>query len=95
LREKRDPMKPDLYVVARFVEALYRGGPMKKTNLQMSTRLNYGTFSRYLKWFIEHDLVKMVESEEGGERVYLTSKGVETHHKLVSWIRETMENLKL
>jgi len=93
--EKKSLEKPDLYVVARFVEALYRKGPMKKTNLQMSTSLNYGTFSKYLQWFIEHELAEMLDSENYGERVHLTSKGVECHRKLVSWIRETMENLKL
>ncbi len=94
MEKERILMKPDLYVVARFVETLYRNGAMKKTNLQMSAGLNYGTFSKYLQWFIEHNLVEMIESEKDGERVRLTSRGVETYHKLVSWIRETMENLK-
>jgi len=95
MEKERSLEKPDLYVVARFVEALYRKGPMKKTNLQMSTGLNYGAFSKYLQWFIEHGLAEIVGSEDDGERVRLTSKGVECHRRLVSWIRETMENLKL
>lgn len=95
MEKQRSLEKPDLYVVARFVDTLYRSGPMKKTNLQMSTGLNYATFSKYLQWFTERGLAEMIDFENDGERVRLTPKGVECHHRLVSWIRETMENLKL
>ncbi|MEM2941130.1 MAG: hypothetical protein QW304_06245 [Thermoproteota archaeon] len=42
--------KPDLYVVARFLDVLYtNGNPMKKTNLQMLVGLNYPRFMEYLE----------------------------------------------
>jgi len=82
--------KPDLYVVARFLEVLRRNGlPMKKTNLQMSTGLNYQTFLRYLSWLETHGLVQIApSSERDGERITLTKKGVESYDRLVDWIRE-------
>ncbi len=96
MESKRGPEKPDLYVVARFVETLHQNGSMKKTNLQMSTRLNYGAFQGYLSWFIEHGLVELSHSgNDEAERVSLTPKGLECYERLVAWIRETMEDLKL
>lgn len=42
-------LKPDLYVVARFLDVLWWDTVgMKKTPLQMSVGLNYQTFLKYL-----------------------------------------------
>jgi len=78
--------RPDIYVIARFLEKLWAAGrPMKKTRLQMSVGLNYGTFKRYLSWLAEHGLVT-VSSEKGGEHVMLTGKGLESYDQIVNWI---------
>ena len=51
--------RPDLYVLARFLDILYENGqPMKKTNLQMRTGLNYVRFSEYFDWMISHGFVQ-------------------------------------
>jgi len=88
--------KPDLYVVARFLDVLWwnRVG-MKKTHLQMSVRLNYQTFLVYLEWLKNHELIKVVTSDDGNDRVMLSEKGMESYRRLVEWIKETMKDLKI
>jgi len=68
---------------------------MKKTHLQMSVRLNYQTFLKYLEWLENHGLVKVVTSGDGNDRIILSEKGMESHRRLVEWIKETMKDLKI
>lgn len=89
-------LKPDLYVVARFLDALWWDtSGMKKTQLQMSVGLNYQTFLKYLEWLKQHDLVKIIVDNERNEKIVLSKKGMDAHKRLVEWIKETMKNLKL
>jgi len=83
-------------VVARFLDVLWwsRAG-MKKTPLQMSVRLNYPTFIKYLEWLQKHGLVKVVVDDDGNDKIALSDKGREAHRRLVEWIKETMKDLKL
>jgi predicted transcriptional regulator len=89
--------KPDLYVVARFLDILYRSdSPMKRTNIQMRLGLNYPRFTEYLDWLLAHQLVvKTPEEEEGSERFVLTPKGLESYHRLVDWIKEIMSGIQI
>ncbi len=89
-------LKPDLYVVARFLETLWwDASGMKKTQLQMSVGLNYQTFLKYLEWLKQHDLIKIIVDNEDKERIVLSQKGMDAHKRLVEWIKETMKNLKI
>jgi predicted transcriptional regulator len=87
--------RPDLYVLARFLDALYEyGEPMKKTNLQMKVGLNYPRFVEYLEWMVSHGFVQ--QRDEGDSKIYsLSPQGVDAHHRLVAWIRETMKGMRL
>ncbi len=88
--------KPDLYVVARFLEILYsEGSAMKRTNIQMLLGLNYPRFTEYLEWLLQHQLVARTTDEENVERISLTSKGISAYHRLVVWIKETMEGIRI
>ena len=83
--------KPDLYVVARILERLWREGePMVKTRLQVAANLNYDVFTRYLDWMLDRQLLTRVTSSEEHERIALTPKGTEAYSKLVQWIHEFM-----
>ena len=87
--------RPDLYVLARFLDILYENGrPMKKTNLQMRTGLNYARFSDYFEWLISHGFLQRKEEEEG-EEYSLSPQGLDAYHRLVSWIRETMKGMRI
>ncbi len=61
--------RPDLYVLARFLDSLQsKGQPMKKTNLQMKVGLNYPRFIEYLEWLVSHGLVQ--QKVEDGTELY-------------------------
>jgi predicted transcriptional regulator len=89
--------KPDLYVVARFLDIMYRNGSgMKKTNIQMLLGVNYPRFIEYLEWMQNHGLVaESVDEEDRTERIILTPKGIDSYHRLVDWIKDTLEGVKL
>lgn len=77
--------KPDLYVVARFLERLWRDPrPHRKTDLQLAVRLNYNVYKKYLDWMSEKGLIEV------GETVSITPKGLETYKTLVAWIKDTV-----
>jgi len=68
---------------------------MKKTQLQMSLRLNYQTFLAYLEWLKNHELVRVITDHDGNDRIILSEKGMESYRRLVEWIKETMKDLKI
>lgn len=85
------PTRPDLYVVARLLERLWReDAPMLKTRLQVAANVNYDVFGRYLEWMTERGLVSVEGSPDGHARVALTAKGHEAYRKLVQWINEVV-----
>lgn len=82
--------RPDLYVVARILERLWReNGPMLRTRLQVAVGTNFDVLSKYLDWMCERGLTLMVE-EEGHQKVVLTEEGRDSYRKLVTWINETV-----
>ena len=88
--------KPDLYVVARFLDILYeQGTPMKRTNIQMRLGVNYPRFTEYLEWLQSKGFVARSAGSDVGEVYSLTGKGNDAYHRIVDWIRETMEGIRL
>lgn len=87
--------KPDLYVIARFLDVLWkeRRG-MRKTRLQMGVRLNYPAFLEYVKWLEKHGLIEIL-NENGSEKIKLTEKGIESYGKLVKWIRDIAKDIEI
>ncbi len=83
--------RPDLYVVARLLERLWReDGPMLKTRLRIAANVNYDLFSRYLAWMLRKGLLSVENVPDGHERVALTAKGYEAYRKLVQWINDVV-----
>jgi predicted transcriptional regulator len=79
--------RPDIYVVARFLEKLWRAGkPVKKTRLQMAVGLNYGTFKKYLEWMRDRDLIAISSDGDGSEHITLTKRGYDSYDQIVNWI---------
>ena len=81
--------------MARFLDIMYRNGSMKKTNIQMLLGTNYPRFIEYLEWLEDHGLVAETSDEEMAERIVLTPKGLDSYHRLVDWIKETLEGVKI
>jgi len=83
-------------VVARFLDIMYgNGSAMKKTNIQMLLGINYPRFMEYLDWLLKHELVAQSLDEEKAERIRLTPKGIDSYHRLVDWIKETLDGVKI
>lgn len=82
--------RPDLYVVSRFLERLWRDGrPRRKTELQLAVRLNYNVYKKYLDWLEAKGLIEVIAGKDG-EVIGITQKGLETYRTLVAWIKETV-----
>jgi len=80
--------KPDLYVVSRFLEALWmRQKNYKKTNLQMAVKLNYDVYLKYFNWLDKKGLI-MTYTEDEHQYVKITAKGVKVYDTIVVWIKE-------
>jgi len=85
------PDRPDLYVVARLLEGLWREHePMVKTRLQVAANVNYDVFSRYLAWMMAKGLVSLEGNPDARERVVLTVRGAEAYRKLVQWVNDVV-----
>ncbi|MBE0517956.1 MAG: hypothetical protein IH630_01865 [Thermoplasmata archaeon] len=83
--------RPDLYVVARLLERLWKEEkPMLKTRLQVASRVNYDVFRKYASWMCDRGLIASEDSNDGHERLSLTPKGEESYKKLVQWINEVI-----
>ena len=82
--------KPDLYVVARFLDRLQQEpNPPLKTELQLKVRINYSIFQRYLAWLTQRGFVAIIQSGNR-ECVQLTPAGREAHAQLAGWIRSAV-----
>ena len=87
------PRKPDLYIVARMLERLWREEEgMLKTRLQVAAGVNYDVFRRYLAWMSDRALIEVSGADDGHEKVVLTPKGQEAYRKLVQWINEVIHD---
>ena len=83
--------RPDLYVVARLLESLWRAPePMLKTRLQVAANVNYDVFSRYLEGMRIRGLVAVEDSVDGQERIWLTPGGHEPDRKPVPGIHQVV-----
>lgn len=83
--------RPDLYVVARFLERLWLPGKeYKKTQLQMAVGLNYNVYTKYLNWLSNKGLIKIEKRSDKHEYVEITEEGVDAYRTLVEWIRKIM-----
>jgi predicted transcriptional regulator len=85
------PERPDLYVVARLLDRLWRAnGPMRKTHLQLAANVNYDILTRYLAWLRERGLVAVYNDEDGHDAIVLTQRGHQACGTLVRWIDEVV-----
>ena len=83
--------KPDLYVLSRILEHLWKSKePMLKTRLQVAANVNYDVFVRYIEWMVQKGLIVFEKGPDGHERIKLTSKGEEAYKRMVQWINEVI-----
>jgi predicted transcriptional regulator len=82
--------KPDLYVIARIIEALKLKKKLNKTTLATSTGLSYDRLVKYLSWMLDRDFIRI--DEDG--LVSLTEVGSKVYDDLVGWIMKYVGKLR-
>ena len=83
--------KPDLYVIARFLDVLWQPDTTYTRNqLQMATRVNYDLFRRYLGFLVSRGFVSISPDAQGSEIVRLTPAGYAAREEIVGWIRRVI-----
>jgi predicted transcriptional regulator len=90
MNSKTPSSKPDLYVVARIINALKKKNKINKTSLATSTELSYDKLVKYLDWLSKKGFV--VVDENG--LVSLTKAGAEAYDELVQWIMKHVGQFK-
>lgn len=94
--EAEPPERPDLYVVARFLDRLVESsGTHSRTRLQSATRLNYDLYRSYLSLLLRKGYVEITLGKDGQECVRLTHEGSAAHDRLVGWIRDAFGEIRL
>lgn len=89
-RDIKAPLRPDLYVVARFLDRLCQpDAAYNKARLQLAVRLNYDLFRSYLLWLHEKGFAE-TQTVLGHDMVVATAKGREAHQRLVGWIKQVL-----
>ena len=90
------PRRPDLYVVARFLDRLAQAPEgVPRARLQHAVRLNYDLYRGYLALLAAKRYLRVVPDKEGHDRVWLTQEGREAHARLVGWIRDAFGDVRL
>lgn len=82
-----DAWRPDLYVLARFLQRLWRPDvTLTRSALQRAVGLNYDLFRKYLAFLESRGLVSVVKDAEGRDVVRLTKEGLRLHDDLTRWL---------
>lgn len=94
------PERPDLYVVARFLDRLRETNtPWTRSRLQRAVRVNYDIFRSYLALLQEKGFVEEVDPPEESDArsgvLRLTPAGHAAHGRLVVWIRDVFGDTRL
>jgi predicted transcriptional regulator len=87
------PFRPNLYVVARFLDHLAARSHTRST-LQAAVGVNYDIFRRYLEFLAARGLVA-IQPREGSDGVRLTPQGHEVRSDLLGIIARFLEESPL
>ncbi len=82
--------KPDLFVLARFLDALHaHPGGISRSALQRAARVNYDIFRAYVELMEARGLAA---AGDGGH-VELTPAGAAARERLLDWIEDILGGL--
>lgn len=91
----KPPARPDLYVVARFLDRLAASpDAFTHARLQAAVRLNYDLYRGYLALLAARGYVRVDTEKDGVERVAATPEGRAAHARLVAWIRDAFGDVR-
>ena len=72
----KDFFDPDNKVLVRIVNLFSDKSTVKKTQLQLASKLRWDLFSKYWDWLQEHDFIQSIDCKNKNDYT-LTSKGNE------------------
>lgn len=82
--------KPDLYVLARFLDALHDlPDGRTKSDLQRAVRVNYDLFRDYMALLDERALVARSGSGRS-ERIRITPAGLDARRRMLDWVANVL-----
>lgn len=82
------PRRPNIYVVARFLDALHRDRKYTRNQLQMAVRLNYDLYRSYLSFMQQQGYIEWVVADGQEPVARVTSAGSEAYQRIVDLLRE-------
>ena len=92
----RPPLdRPDLFVLARFLDRLAEPRTWTKTQLQLAVRLNYDLFRRYLELLEAKGYVRRETDGDGVERIVALSTVAEARKRLRDALDEWLRRSRL
>lgn len=81
------PFRPNLYLVARFLDALARPPQAySKTQLQLAVGVNYDIFRRYVAFLAAKGYLVVTSDASGAETLRTTPEGAALRRELAAWI---------
>lgn len=80
----QDAFDPDSKVLYRIISSFRTKSPVKKTQIQLASKLRWDSFSRYWKWLQIRDYVQCVDVGDKNDFM-LTPKGNELFSKFLSY----------
>jgi hypothetical protein len=81
------PFRPDLYVVARFLDRLCEPGTAwTKSSLQSAVRLNYDQYRRYLEVLQARGWLEVGPGKGRSPAVTITKEGRAARDRLFTWL---------
>ena len=87
--------KPDLFLVARFLEKLSAPDwevpiSITRSKLQRAVRLNYDVFTKYLDFLSARRLIEVVPAS-GSPVIRITKEGRRTYTELIEWLERLVD----
>lgn len=81
----RDTFEPDNKVLLRFVDSFRKSEAVKKTQLQLASKLRWDLFSKYWEWLHSQDYIKCIDMIERKNEFLLTPKGNELFNLFLNY----------
>lgn len=78
------------HVMARVLDILLEGGPMKKTALAGKTRMNYLVLKKYVDFLTALSWVHSVNSN-GSSDVYITQSGIRFRRLISDYLNNSIQ----
>ena len=84
---------PDYLVLGRIGKEFFQKGRVRKTQLQLTSRVNWHLFCEYVNWLKRNEFIRS-EQEEKIEYFFLTERGIEMFSALTKFTDCLQSNVR-